>query len=109
ILYDHAAQADPLIRDVVVEWLVPLPGGGISSIDVSEVRRLLAGWVAEGKSRGAWSEPTTRRIAQGFLATLRDFGVLQGAVRKRLAPAYIAVTAFAYVMFTLKQHHPSGS
>ena len=56
-----------------------------------------------------WSENTTARVAQGLLSTLRDFGVLQGAVNKRIAPAYLPVAAFAYVAFYLKQHQPSGA
>jgi hypothetical protein len=43
------------------------------------------------------------------ISTLRDFGVLQGAVNKRIAPAYMPVTAFAYIAFYLKQHQPSGA
>jgi len=109
ILYFHAAQADRLLHDAVTEWLVPLQGRGVADIDVDELRRLLSTWVAEGRTTGPWSEETTRRVAQGLLATLRDFGVLQGAVRKRIAPAYVPVAAFAYVMFELKRHQPSGA
>ena len=43
------------------------------------------------------------------MSTLRDFGVLQGAIKKRIAPAYMPVTAFAYIAFYLKQHQPSGA
>ena len=82
---------------------------GISDIEPDEVYRLLAEWVAEGKTTGEWNEDTTRRVAQGLLSTLRDFGVLQGAVRKRIAPAYLPVEAFAYIAFYLKQHQPSGA
>ncbi len=35
--------------------------------------------------------------------------MLQGAVRKRIAPAHLTVEAFAYVMFYLKQQQPSGA
>jgi hypothetical protein len=39
---------------------------------------------------------------------LRDFGILQGAVNKRLAPIYLPVEAFAYLAFYLQQRQPSG-
>jgi hypothetical protein len=42
------------------------------------------------------------------MATLRDFGVLQGRVHKRLAPMYLPVEAFAYIAFFLHQGQPSG-
>ena len=109
ILYFHSAQSDRLLHDVVVGWLFPLQGRGISDIDVDEARRVLSRWVTEGKTTADWSEDTTRRVAQGLFSTLRDFGVLQGVVRKRIAPAHLTVTAFAYVMFYLKQHQPSGA
>jgi hypothetical protein len=76
---------------------------------VPEVRRPLKRWVAEGKTSAPWSDPTVGRIAQGLLSALRDFGVLQGAVKKRIAPAYLPVEAFAYLAFYLKQHQPSGA
>ena len=63
----------------------------------------------EGKTTGHWSDTTIIRVAQELLATLRDFGVLQGAVKKKIAPAYLPVEAFAYIMFYLKQHQPSGA
>jgi hypothetical protein len=109
ILYFHAAQADPLLHDTVTEILFPLQARGITHIDVREIQRPLKRWVDAGKTSGKWSEPTIVRIAQGLLSALRDFGVLQGAVRKRIAPAYLPVTAFAYLAFYFKQRQPSGA
>ena len=109
ILYFHAAQADQLLHDVVTEVLLPQNARGLSHIDVRQVEKVLAKWVAEGKTSGHWSEPTIRRIAQGLLSALRDFGVLQGAVNKRITPAYLPTKAFAYIAFYLKQHQPSGA
>ncbi len=109
ILYFHAAQADRLLHDTVIEILLPLQARGITQIDVLEIQRPLKKWVDAGKTSGKWSEPTIIRIAQGLLSALRDFGVLQGAVKKRIAPAYLPVAAFAYLAFHFKQHQPSGA
>jgi hypothetical protein len=109
ILYFHSAQADRLLHDTVTEILLPLQARGITQIDVLEIRRPLKKWMIAGKTSGKWSEPTIIRIAQGLLSTLRDFGVLQGAVKKRIAPAYLTVAAFAYIAFYFKQHQPSGT
>jgi hypothetical protein len=109
ILYFHAARSDRLLHDAVTEILAPLQARGITDIDVLEVQRPLKKWVEEGKTRGRWSDPTIVRIAQGLLSALRDFGVLQGAVKKRIAPAYLPVEAFAYLAFYFKQHQPSGA
>jgi hypothetical protein len=86
-----------------------LQARGITEIDTLEIQQPLKKWVDAGKTSGEWSEPTILRIAQGLLSALRDFGVLQGAVKKRIAPAYLPVAAFAYVVFYFKQHQPSGA
>jgi hypothetical protein len=109
ILYFHATQSDRLLHDVVTEWIYPLKASGTSNVELDTVHQLLAGWGAEGKTTGEWTEETTRRVAQGLLATLRDFGVLEGSVRKRIAPAYLPIEAFAYILYYLKQHQPSGA
>ena len=109
IFYFHAARADRLLHDVVTGVLAPLSGRGITDIDVVELQKPLKRWVAEKRTSAPWSDPTLERIAQGLLSALRDFGVLQGAVKKRIAPAYLPVEAFAYIAFYLKQHQPSGA
>jgi hypothetical protein len=109
ILYFHAARADRLLYGIVTELLLPLQARGITDIDVDEIEQALATWVREGKTTGPWSDSTIRRVTQGLLSALRDFGVLAGAVNKRIAPAYLPVTAFAYVMFYLKHRQPSGA
>ena len=108
ILYFHAVRADTLLHDVVIELLAPQWSRGIMEINGHEIEFALKRWVEEGKTAGSWGEATIRRVKQGVLATLRDFGVLQGAVNKRIAPAYLSLHAFAYIIFYLKLHQPSG-
>ena len=88
---------------------MPMQAQGIMDITPVAVQKVLAKWVEKGLTTKAWSENTTERVAQGLMSTLRDFGVLQGAVNKRIAPAYMPVTAFAYLAFYLKQRQPSGA
>jgi len=109
ILYFHAAKADRLLHDVVSEILGPMSAKGLSDISVDEIQKTVARWVKEGKTTSAWNENTTCRVTQGLMSALRDFGILQGAVHKRIAPAFLPVEAFAYVTFYLKQHQPSGA
>ena len=109
ILYFHSARADQLLHDAVTEVLVPMHERGIADINMKEFQRSLAKWVAEGKTTGNWAEGTITRIAQGLLSTLRDFGVLSGAVNKKIAPSFLPTESFAYIVFYLKQHQPSGA
>ncbi len=109
ILYYHAAQSDRLLHDVVVEVIAPLHSLGRNDLVVGDLRTPVSGWVEEGKTTSRWSEETTLRVVQGLLATLRDFGVLQGATTKRIAPSLLPIRAFAYVAFSLSRSEPSGS
>ncbi len=109
LLYFHSARADYLLHDMVTELLLPLKVRGIMDIEVTEVERSIAKWMREGKTTRPWGENTIRRVTQGLLSTLRDFGVLAGAVNKRLTPAYLPIEAFAYITFYLKQRQPSGA
>lgn len=109
ILYFHSALSDPLLRDAVTELLVPMHAQGIVDVNVGEFQNAVARWVAAGKTTTKWSEETTCRVSQGLLSTLRDFGVLQGASNKRIAPAHLPIDAFAYLAFYLKQQQPSAA
>lgn len=109
ILYFHCAQADRLLFDVVINVLGPQQAQGLTDIDADDIQNTLSKWVQEQKTTSEWGEYTVRRVSQGLLATLRDFGILKGAVNKRIAPAILPITAFAYIMFFLKQHQSSGT
>lgn len=109
ILYFHAARSDSLLHDVVIQILVPQWSRGVMDIDVREIQLAIKKWVEEGKTTSHWGDYTIIRVTQGVLSTLRDFGVLQGAVNKRIAPAYLPVQAFSYITFYIKQHQPSGA
>lgn len=108
LLYYHSCQSDRLLHDVVTRMLEPKWAAGQLDIDVPEVERVLGRWVDEGLTVGQWSPPTLRRIAHGLLATLRDFGVLEGAARKRLTHPYLPPEAFGYIALCLQRNGRSG-
>jgi hypothetical protein len=109
LFYFHSARADRLLHDAVTEVLFPLREKGLMHVDVRDFQKPLAQWVQDRKTIGDWSEPTIVRIAQGLLSTLRDFGVLQGAVNKKIVTAFFPIESFAYIAFYLKQHQLSGA
>jgi hypothetical protein len=109
LLYFHSARADRLLHDAVTEILLPMQANGLQDINVQSFRKSIEKWIDEGKTASRWSESTIVHACQELLAALRDFGVLQGAVNKKIAPAYLPIESFAYVMFYLKQHQASGA
>lgn len=109
LLYFHSARADQLLFDAVTEILVPMQERGLADINIQDFQPSLAKLVAKEETTGLWAESTLTRISQGLLSTLRDFGVLQGAINKKIAPVYLPIEAFAYIVFYLKRHQPSGA
>ncbi len=108
VLYYHSARADQLLHDAVTEILMPMYKQGLVDINVEEFQRLLAKLIL-GKTIRPWSETTLLRAARSILATLRDFGILRGAVNKKIAPQFLPIESFAHIVFYLKQHQPSGA
>lgn len=108
ILYFQATRSDQLLHDVVTEVLLPRSRRPDSLVRAWEVENWVAEQVAEGKTARPWSPAVQQRVAQGLLATLRDFGVLEGAVRKRLTALYLPIDAFAFIAFQLSREMPSG-
>jgi len=108
VFYFHSAQSDRLLHDVVTEVLADFYTRGRTEVRIDDIQRIITQWVREGKTTARWSEYTIRRVTQGLLATLRDFGVLQGATYKRLAPLYLPVTAFSYIAYHLRGAQASG-
>ena len=108
IFYFHSARSDQLLHDAVTEILLPMHGRGLVEISMQEFQRSLTK-LTSGKTVRAWSELTTIVTARGLLSTLRDFGILQGENNKRIGPSFLPTEAFAYIVFYLKQHQPSGA
>ena len=107
-LYFFSAQNDRTLRDIVVEVLYQRHLAGYSDVPIDVVLRAIRNWAAHGKMTTAWGDETIERVAQGVMATLRDFGVLQGAVKKRLTPIYLPVPSFALISFWLQRQERSG-
>ena len=109
ILFFHAAQSDRLLHDVVTDLLASMYEIGRYEVSTNDVKTWISKQISEGKTQGEWSDTTITRCARELLATLRDFGILQGAVKKRLTPSFVPVAAFAYIALYLKQRQPSGT
>jgi hypothetical protein len=92
------------VTEVLVGW---------STRSDREVRpREVQNWVEEqveaGRTERLWSEAVQRRVVQGLLSALRDFGILEGSVKKRLAFVDLPLDAFAFAAFQLHGEGRSG-
>ena len=103
ILYYHAALADPLLNSFVTDFLYEKHRRGEIRITVDDALQFIRSATREGRIAPPWSEYTRLRVARGLLSTLRDFRILEGAVRKRFAPVSLPLPAFVYIAFQLRQ------
>jgi len=108
LLYFFTAQNDRTLRDIVVEVIYPRQQAGYTDLPLEVVIRAIRTWVAEGKTTTAWGEQTIERVAQGAMATLRDFGLLQGTAHKQIAPVYLPLPPFALIALWLQGRERSG-
>jgi hypothetical protein len=108
ILFFYSAQSDRLLHDVVIGFLHPLYRAGRADVSVAATVSFLREQVRTGRTSGNWSDATLGRVARGLLSTLRDFGVLRGAAKKRVATVFLPVSAFAYLAFSLHEKERSG-
>lgn len=98
--YWLTARAEPILYRFVTEELFEQARCGASfatSPDLAQwIRKTCA---AEGK---AWADIVNIKVARAMLAALRDFGVLAGASKKRIAPAHLPLESFCLIAFCLR-------
>jgi hypothetical protein len=106
IYYWITARSDPLMYDFVIDEIFPHSKSHDLNIQIKET----ACWIRERiKSQNqAWTETVTLKVARGLLAALRDFAILEGGVKKRIAPVYLPYESFAYIAFALNMLGVSG-
>ena len=108
ILFFYAARADRLLYDSVTRFLAQRRRSGMVDIRVPELEAWIRGSIGQQHPPTKWSATTITRCAQSVLSALRDFGVLQGAVQKRIAASCLPIRAFAYIAMLLHRAQPSG-
>ncbi len=108
LYYFHAARVEALMGDFVRQVLFERYRAGFREVTVSQALAFIHQAEAEGRIDPPWSESVTLRVARGLLAALRDYGILEGKVNKRIAPVYLPPVSFAYVAFILHQEQPAG-
>jgi hypothetical protein len=106
VYYWITARSDRLLYDFVVSELLQRSRTHAQAVSTEDAIHWISSRLA--KHGVSWSAEVTRRTARGILATLRDFGILEGAVRKRIAPVYLPIETFAYFAFLFHTAGASG-
>lgn len=108
ILFFLTARSDPLIHDLFIDFVYERKRIGVAFISSGEVEQAIQQYVQDGKTTTRWSSQTTIRAAQHFLALLRDFGILEGKVKKQFSPFLIPNESFSFISFYLHKQGLTG-
>lgn len=99
IVYYEAMRDDALLRDFAKDRLYDLYSSGRSQVTVDDTLAWFA-TLKEPRVR-ACSETVRVKVGRGLLAALRDFGVLEGAAKKRFKAPRMSTRGFAYAAWRI--------
>lgn len=92
--YVLLALNDRLVAELGTQWLFPLLRRAPAELRVDEVLTFIVRAASSHPEVHQWSSQTRTAVAQKYLASLRDFGIAQGKVRKMtVRPALYAAPA----------------
>ena len=80
--YILLALNDRLVADLGTNWLFPLLLRAPAPLRVADVRGLIDCAAKKHVEVAAWSDQTRTAVAQKYLASIRDFGLAKGTVKK---------------------------
>lgn len=102
VMYYHTTRAEHLLYLVGTELLYGLREQGIDSITTTDVVRFVRRLHSEGRVPATYSAAVLEKLGQAALTTLRDFGLLEGKIRKRIAPFRIPHEVVGYIAYALR-------
>ena len=108
VLYFYCALNEPLIKDFVIDVLLPRYEKGILEVDSKDVYKFIKKGLEDGIIPVKWGESVTKRVAQGLFAALREFGILEGARRRQIAPRFVPVPVFVYIAYFIYKEGAAG-
>lgn len=99
VYYWITARCDRLLYEFVTDELIHVAGSGDGSVRIEETTT----WIRDRiKMAGQeWTPTVTVKVGRGILAALRDFGLLEGGSKKRIAPVHLPMESFCYIAFWL--------
>lgn len=104
--YYETARDEQLLAAFAEGPLFAWYSEGRIGVSVEDTKGWLESLTKAGQLPG-WTDTVTTKVARGLLASLRDFGVLKGAVRKEFNPPGMTPRGFAYVAF--REHQQGAS
>jgi hypothetical protein len=99
--YWITARAEPILHRFVTTELFERTKSADREIRINETTT----WVSQAAEEESkvWAPTVRQRMARCIHSALRDFGILEGVIRKRIAPQHLALEAFCLIAFCLHE------
>lgn len=107
LLYEYC-QVDALLYDLTVYCTYALYHDVRTTIGKIEVNEWLTRQEAEHPELAQWSPQVRGRLVRGYLATIRDFGLVTGTKQKKFYKLYVPREVFVYALYHQKDRGIKG-
>jgi len=102
LLYYHYSTSDLFAFEVTIKVIYNLAHKGFVNISSRIVDEFLDSIAESHPEVNTWSHSTRQSLNKHYLSSLRDFGILEGKVRKKIHRPRVEQTLFLYIASVLK-------
>lgn len=99
----HTARQDVLLYEIIQRVVVSRWLAGERELITADIQRFLDDMQPVHPEVGRWSHSTRVRLSRHALATLRDFGLLQGKVAKRIVEPIVPPAVVQHLIRLLQE------
>jgi len=108
ILFYEYCQEDKLLHDLTVDCTFNLYHQAKTTIDKIDINHWLKQKEEDHPEISNWTQSTHSRIVRSYLATIRDFGLVKGVMKKEFYKFYTPREAFVYALYRLRDQGLKG-
>ncbi|MBN2004547.1 MAG: DUF1819 family protein [Anaerolineae bacterium] len=102
VLFYEYCQVDALLYELTAHCTYELYQNARTTIDKVDINEWLSQQEATHPEISRWSPMVRGRLVRGYLATIRDFGLVTGTKQKEFYKLYIPREAFIYALYHQK-------
>lgn len=103
LLYFYTALNEPFIPLFINNYILPRFSDGILDVSYDGTRDFIRNSIANGTISVKWTDNVLNGVASGLLNALTGFNILQGKVKRSIAPSFIQLPVFYYIAFFIYQ------
>ncbi len=108
LLYFFSALNEPLIFNFVLNVILPRYKKGILEVDTQDTFDYIRLGIKDSVILVKWSESVIKRVASGLFASLKEFGIIEGGKKRKVAFKLIPLPVFYYIAYFMYKKGITG-